>query len=272
VVALGYDAQVARLRFAKYHGLGNDFVLVEGPLLGADRARALCDRRRGIGADGLVTVLAPRTPGAAATMHIYNSDGSVAAMCGNAVRCVARHLADRHGLDGTLTIDTDSGPKICTLHRDVAGRVDAVSVEMGPAVLQGEQEFVVEGERHRAVRVSMGNPHAVLFEPPSRERALRLGPPIEAAVAGGVNVGFALAAGGAIDLVVWERGAGLTDACGTGACAAAVASVQAGTVPTDRPVEVRLPGGSLQITVAADLQRVTMRGPAERVFDGETEG
>ena len=97
------------LRFAKWHGLGNDFVVVEGPLSTPERARRICDRRRGIGADGLVTLLPPRTPGAAATMHIMNSDGSVAEMCGNAIRCVAKHLAERRGLSGTLRIDTDAG-------------------------------------------------------------------------------------------------------------------------------------------------------------------
>ncbi len=259
------------LRFVKYEGLGNDFVLVEGSLMDAERARRLCDRRRGVGADGVVTLLPPRTPGAVAAMHIYNSDGSVAAMCGNAIRCVARHLAEARGAPDELSIDTDSGTKRCMLHRRKGGAVEAVSVEMGPARIEGEQDFVVAGERHRAVRVDMGNPHAVLFEEPSRGRAAAVGPEIERAAPGGVNVGFARPGPGGIDLVVWERGAGLTDACGTGACAATVASIRAGAARPGVPVEVRLPGGALQITVAPDLGRVTMRGPAERVFAGETE-
>jgi diaminopimelate epimerase len=259
------------LRFAKYHGLGNDFVLVEGPLMGPERARRICDRRRGIGADGVVTILPPRTAGAAVAMHIYNPDGSVAEMCGNAVRCLARHLAETRGLAGRIRIDTDAGPKDCTLHRGSDGAVEAVSVEMGPARLEGEQEFEVGGERLRAVRVSMGNPHAVLFDEPTRERAAAIGPPIERAVPGGVNVGLARPGARGLDLVVWERGAGLTDACGTGACAAAVAAVRRGDVRAGAPVEVRLPGGALEITVAADLSRVTMRGPAQRVFAGEAD-
>jgi len=262
---------VPRLRFVKYQGLGNDFVLVEGPLMDAARARRLCDRRRGVGGDGVLTVLPPRTPGAAATMHIYNSDGSVAAMCGNGIRCVARHLADTRGLSGEVVIDTDAGPKACTVHRGPGGAVEAISVEMGPARVEGEQDFTVGAEALHAVRVSMGNPHAVLFDAPTRERAGAIGPAIERAVAGGVNVGFARPGPGGIDLVVWERGSGLTDACGTGACAAAVAAARAGQVPTGRPVEVRLPGGALAVTVGDDLTRVTMRGPAERAFDGETE-
>jgi diaminopimelate epimerase len=259
------------LRFWKYHGLGNDFVLVEGPLMDPARARRICDRHRGVGADGVVTILPPRTAGAAVEMHIYNPDGSVAEMCGNAIRCLARHLAERRGLDGRIRIDTGAGPKECTLHRGAGGEI-LVSVEMGPARLEGEEDFRVGGETLHALRVSMGNPHAVVFDPaPSPERAAALGPPIERAVPGGVNVGFARATARGIDLVVWERGAGLTDACGTGACAAAVAAVHRGELRAGAPVEVRLPGGALTIAVSEDLSRVTMRGPAERVFDGEAD-
>jgi diaminopimelate epimerase len=259
------------LRFTKYHGLGNDFVLVEGPLMDPARARAVCDRRRGVGADGVVTILPPRTPGAAAGMHIYNPDGSVAEMCGNAIRCLARHLAETRGLAGEIRVDTGAGTKACTLHRGPSGEIEAVSVEMGPARVEGEQEFRVGAERLTAVRVSMGNPHAVLFDEPTPARAAELGPPIERAVPGGVNVGLARPGPGAIDLVVWERGAGLTDACGTGACAATVAAVRRGDVPAGAPVQVRLPGGALEVTVARDLARVTMRGPAARVFAGEAD-
>jgi len=259
------------LPFTKYHGLGNDFIVVDAPLMDVARARRLCDRRLGIGGDGVLTILPPRSPGAAATMHIYNSDGSVAAMCGNGVRCVARHLAEARGLEGDVLIDTDSGPKRCTVHRGARGEVEAISVEMGPARLEGEQDFPVGGEVLRAVRVSMGNPHAVLFDAPTVERARAIGPEIERSVPGGVNVGFARPGARGIDLVVWERGAGLTDACGTGACAAAVAAVRRGDARPGTPVEVRLPGGALQITVGDDLARVTMKGPAERVFAGETE-
>ena len=95
------------LRFAKYHGLGNDFVLVDGPLIDAARAIRICDRRRGVGADGVVTILPPRSPGAVATMHIYNPDGSVAEMCGNAIRCLAVHLAVTRGAPDAQVIDTD---------------------------------------------------------------------------------------------------------------------------------------------------------------------
>jgi diaminopimelate epimerase len=259
------------LPFVKFHGLGNDFVVVQGPLVDADRARRLCDRRRGVGGDGVLTILPPRTPGAAATMHIYNSDGSVAAMCGNGLRCVAAHLAELRGLEGEIGVDTDSGLKTCAIHRDRRGHVAEISIEMGPARLLGEETFQVGAETLRAVRVSMGNPHAVLLDAPTRERASAVGPVVERLVPGGVNVGFARPGPGGIDLVVWERGAGLTDACGTGACAAAVAAVSRGLAPAEEAIEVRLPGGALRITVAKDLVGVTMRGPAERVFAGETD-
>jgi diaminopimelate epimerase len=192
-------------------------------------------------------------------------------MCGNAVRCVARHVAELRGLGGTLRIDTGAGPKECTLLRDGQGAIAEVAVEMGPARLEGEEDFRVGGETLHATRVSMGNPHAVLFDEPTRARAGTIGPEVEKAVAGGVNVGFARAGPAGIELVVWERGAGLTDACGTGACAAAVAAVRRGEVRAGVPVEVRLPGGLLRITVSPDLARVTMSGPAERVFAGEAD-
>ncbi len=259
------------LAFTKYQGLGNDFVVVEADrLMTAADAVRLCDRRRGIGADGVLSILAPRH-GGVAYMHIFNSDGSVAAMCGNGVRCVARHLADRRGLRGSIDVETDAGTKRCLLHHGTSGGVEAVTVEMGPARYLGEETFRVGGEALVARRVSMGNPHAVFFGEATRARAARLGPLIERAVEGGVNAGFASIHDGRIDLVVWERGAGLTEACGTGACAAAVAAVEAGSLPAGSAVEVTLPGGVLQITVDADRTRVLMRGPAERVFEGRTD-
>jgi diaminopimelate epimerase len=259
------------LAFSKYQGLGNDFVVVEcRELMSPERARRLCDRRLGVGADGVLSVLPPRA-GGAAYMHIYNSDGSVAAMCGNGVRCVARHLAETRALAGELVLETDSGPKRCRIERGRGGSVAGISVDMGPARLEGEQVFELGGERLRAVRVSMGNPHAVFFDRATRERATAIGPQVEAAVPGGVNAGFAAVRDGGIDLVVWERGAGLTDACGTGACAAAVAAVSEGRAPSGAPIEVRLPGGALRVTVAPDLVGVEMYGPAEKAFEGRTE-
>jgi diaminopimelate epimerase len=258
------------LQFWKYQGLGNDFIVVEGPLMTAERARALCDRRRGVGADGVLTILPSRGDGVA-YMHIYNSDGSVAAMCGNGVRCVARHLAEVSGASGEVVLDTDAGPKRCRVERDPSGTIVAITVDMGPARVEGEQDFATDTEQLHAIRISMGNPHAVFFGASTVARARALGPVIEAAVPGGVNAGFASVRGAEIDLVVWERGAGLTEACGTGACAAAVAAVHTGQLQAGAPVQVHLPGGPLTITVAEDLSRVAMRGPAQRVFAGTTD-
>jgi diaminopimelate epimerase len=129
----------------------------------------------------------------------------------------------------------------------------------------------VAGERLRAIRVDLGNPHAVLFDAPTEARARAVGPPIEAAVPRGANVGLARPGPDGIDLVVWERGAGLTGACGSGACAAVAAALTRGLARAGRPVEVRQPGGSLAVTVSEDLGRVVLRGPAERVFAGEAD-
>jgi diaminopimelate epimerase len=258
---------VSRLAFVKYQGIGNDFVVVDGPLMDPARAVRLCDRRRGIGADGLLTVL-PARAGGAAYMHIYNSDGSVAAMCGNGIRCVARHVAETRGVDGEIVVETDSGSRRCWVIRGPRG-VEAVTVDMGRARVEGEQRFDVKGETVRTLRVSMGNPHAVALSGPEPARAAELGPLIEAQVPGGVNVGFGRAAGSAVDLVVWERGAGLTEACGTGACAAAVAALHEGRLDGRMPVRVNLPGGTLEIAVDDDLS-VRMTGPAVKVFEGTT--
>lgn len=267
--ALRYDAAVA-LRFWKYHGLGNDFIVVEGPpLMKPERAFRLCDRRRGVGGDGVLTVLPPEE-GGAARMHLYNSDGSVGAMSGNGIRCFARHLVERRGLDGEIAIETDAGERRCLVNRGPGGEVESFTVDMGTARLEGEQVFEVGGDQFHAVRVNVGNPHAVIFRGGGRALAESVGPAIERMVPGGVNVGFAHPGEGVLELTVWERGAGLTEACGTGACAAAVAAVRAGRIPGGRPVTVRLPGGALEVIVGEDLS-VRLTGPAARAFEGETD-
>lgn len=275
------------MRFAKYHGLGNDFVLLDrlfgGEPIEPAHAVRLCDRRRGIGADGVLTIL-PSSRGVA-RMHVTNSDGSVAQMCGNGLRCVARYLVDEAGLRrDTLPIETDAGVLVCKVSRQ-DGRVAEIAVDMGAPELEAamipvragpgrflRQPLEVAGRSVVGTAVSMGNPHLVLFEE-AAALAPTLGPLLERhpLFPERANVEFAAVEGEGLAVAVWERGAGLTEACGTGACAAMVAAVLEGRLPADEERPVRLAGGTLHVRVLPDLSRVWMRGPAVRVFAGEVE-
>jgi diaminopimelate epimerase len=272
--------------FSKYEGLGNDFILVDGstvPALTPPLAKALCDRHFGIGADGvLVTGLNADRP----FMHVINADGSEPEMCGNGLRCVALYLVQRGLVQApTFEIDTDAG--VHEVSVAVHGEAGHVRVVMRPASLaagdvlhavEGEfldHPFEVDGTPLSFSMVSMGNPHAVTFDPVA-DRVDALGPRIERdpRFRAGANVGFAsLRDPDVIDLRVWERGCGFTLACGTGACAAAVAAVETGRASRGRPITVHLPGGALSIRVgertAARTAPVEMTGPARRVFDGQ---
>jgi len=268
--------------FAKYEGLGNDFILVDragAPELGPAAARALCERHFGIGADGLLlTGLCDGRP----FMHVINADGSEPEMCGNGLRCVALYLVHR-GLVRTseFEIDTDAG--VHHVRVEQHGEGAQVRVAMRPASLDAAQvlsegagehldrPFEVDGLALRLTTVSMGNPHAVIFDEVG-DRATSLGPRIErdARFRAGANVGFAsLREPGVIDLRVWERGCGFTLACGTGACAAAVAAVETGRAQRHQALTVNLPGGPLSIRVGARGEPVEMTGPARRVFEGQ---
>lgn len=295
------------MRFAKYEGLGNDFVVVD-ERVGARPAtpvavrRALCDRHRGVGADGVITVLAPRHAGAIARMHITNADGSVPEMCGNGLRCVSLFLV-HEGLvawGGEHVVDTDAGPRRATVLRDDAPRDDVprgdgptdmrgralVRVDMGPArfAVPGQipswsgERIEVAGVTVRASTVSMGNPHLVLeleHGQPDLELARRVGPLLETnpRFPERTNVELiALRTDGSVDVIVWERGVGITEACGTGACGVAAVLARAGRIATDEEVMVHLPGGPLAVRVPADAEGpVWMTGPARRVFVGDVE-
>jgi diaminopimelate epimerase len=284
------------MRFAKYHGLGNDFLVVDlRDVSPADAAAAqaphhviaLCDRQFGVGGDGVLAVLPSTT--ADARMRVLNSDGSEAEMCGNGIRCVAKELYDRGGLrKPELAIETGAGRLICAI--DAAGGVArSVTVAMGaPRLRRGEipmtgpggercieQPLEVAGTQRAITCVSMGNPHAITFVA-SRDEAFALattvGPRIEhhAWFPNRTNAEFAhVKDRGEIDLVVWERGCGITLACGTGACATTVAAIVTGRADEATPVRVNLPGGTLEITVSKGLTDVAMKGPALHVFDGE---
>jgi diaminopimelate epimerase len=268
-----------QVAFEKYEGLRNDFILVDerrgalkAPSLPLPARVALCDRHAGVGADGVLTVLAPRSGDSVASMHVTNADGSVPEMCGNGLRCVSRWLVDngiiprgaRHG------VDTGNGVLTCVAKRDL------IEVDMrGARVDTSAKPVGIDGTDHEAIAVDVGNPHLVLLAPADRALARRAGPQLEKhkGFPDGCNVGFATLAGDKeLNLVVWERGAGLTMACGTGATAAVAALVRTERLPADEDVLVHLPGGDLQIRVSADLQTIKMRGPARRVFGATIDG
>lgn len=292
VVHIGWMSPV--LQFAKYEGLGNDFVIVDGRTqdlrLAAEHAVALCDRQRGIGADGVLMV---EFLGDSAAMRVVNSDGSRPEMCGNGLRCVVAYLA-HSGLIGAppgdgernaveVTVDTDAGPHRCRLWREggdelVEVQMRAGNLDPGSLPVQSDSAeplldvpFEIDGSRIKLSCISMGNPHAVTFDDIGAART-SLGPRLgtHPRFGHGANIGFARMVGPqAIELAVWERGAGFTEACGTGACAAAVAAIETGRAKRGESIEVKLPGGPLRILVAAREKPILMTGPARRVFKGE---
>ena len=272
-------AERAAERGFKYEGLGNDFLLLDRRASGQDIsprvARALCDRRRGVGADGVLVLLPSEV--AQARMVVHNADGSVAEMCGNGLRCVVKHLLDGHPTEDALAVETGAGVLTSRVHRR-DGAVDEVEVELGPARLSARnlppgpgggpfREAAVEGVEWPGTAVNLGNPHLVLLgAPPEVVRAH--GPRLEhlPGFPERTNVEAVRRTPEGLEVAVWERGAGLTDACGTGAGAAVVAAQLAGWVKPDVFVPVMLPGGQLEVRVAADLGRTTLRGPARFVF------
>ena len=260
------------LEFHKYEGLGNDFVLVEAEredAVSPDVARSLCDRRFGIGADGVLLLLPPSTSRAQARMKVLNADGSVPEMCGNGLRCAVLHLArSRKQEAGEVIFDTGAGLRPCTID-DHQGR-GLVTVDMGVVAVTGDVSLDVGAEGAWELSLAdAGNPHAITTRPASRAVIDVVGPHIatHARFPAGTNVEFAVFRKGAIDLVVWERGVGVTHACGTGACATVAVGVARGLVAVGEEITVHLPGGPLSVTIVAD-GRAIMRGPARHVFSG----
>ena len=259
------------MRFTKMQGLGNDFMLVYGQVPGdvSPLCRRLCDRHFGAGADGVIFVSPSGV--ADARMRIFNADGSEAKMCGNGIRCVAKFLYDK-GLvrQDAMTVETLSGIKSLRLavERD---RVCSVSVDMGVARVEQADVALPEG-MGIGTMISVGNPHVAVFTSNVEDLPLYLwGPRIEhdARFPGGVNAEFVqVLSPEKLRMRVWERGCGITLACGTGACAAAVAAVHQGFCSPGRPIEVVLDGGSLCITVD-HAGGVSMAGPAVTVYEGE---
>ncbi|REE99265.1 diaminopimelate epimerase [Thermomonospora umbrina] len=266
----------------KGHGTENDFVILPDPEGSLDLTpavvAALCDRRAGIGADGVLRVVrakAAHDPTAEALsgeaewfMDYRNADGGVAEMCGNGVRVFARYLVDA-GLaaPGEFAVATRGGLKRVTL-----GPSGDVSVDMGPPVVQGEGRATLAGEEHTGLRVSMGNPHlACPVDRPVRELDLSRGPDFDTAVfPEGVNLELFRPVGDHhVEMRVFERGSGETRSCGTGAVATAVAAAVAAAGPSAPPGEwlVDVPGG--RVTVVLDGRTSHLRGPAVLVADGE---
>ena len=279
------------MEFSKYHGLGNDFILVDNrqqptPHLSPEQAAAWCDRHFGIGADGVIFAL-PGQGDSDYTMRIYNSDGSEPEMCGNGIRCLARFLERLETdvghpptLPHTYRIQTLAGPISPTLQAN-----GLVTVDMGPPYLLAAEiptglasrdsrvidvPLTVADHSWRVTAVSMGNPHCVTFvEDLDRLPLTDLGPQVEhhPAFPQRVNAEFIqVIRPDYLRMRVWERGAGITLACGTGACASLVAGVL--TDRCDRTATIELPGGNLEITWSAADNRVYMTGPAQWVFDG----
>ncbi len=294
----------ASLPFWKMHGAGNDFVVAEPPASGPASeaalwpalARAICDRHRGVGADGLLLVL-PSTV-ADRRMRIFNADGSEAEMCGNGIRCFVRYLLDRALVvapDGRVRVETIPGVLTAEATRDAAGRVARVRVSMGrpafePAALGAAVERAAPvldlplavtpengtpaggaAQELAVTLVSMGNPHAVAFldAPPAEYPLASVGPAVEhhPLFTQRTNVEVVRVLDrGALEMRVWERGVGETLACGSGACAAVVAARLHGRVGDE--VEVRLPGGTLAVGWDGEGE-VTLEGPVAHVFSAE---
>lgn len=274
------------MEFTKMHGLGNDFIVVAGetklPENASQLAAQLCNRFFGIGADGLVYILPSQK--ADFMMRIINSDGSEAEQCGNAIRCVAKYVYD-HGMVNKedVTIETiGAGVQKVKLTVE-AGKVNAVRVDMGEPILQGtrvpttvdldvvkDHPIEVDGREFRFTAVSMGNPHCVIYVDDAVNFDLQTwGPKLEThpMFPKKINVEFVtVKSRNFADMRVWERGAGPTLACGTGACATLVASVLNGL--TERTATVSLKGGELLIEWDERDNHVYMTGPAQQVFKG----
>jgi diaminopimelate epimerase len=270
--------------FLKGHGTENDFVLLpdlDGSIHGeltdeqlAERVRALCDRRAGIGGDGVLRVLRSTTPDAEWFMDYRNSDGSLSEMCGNGIRLFVRYLVDTGLADGSqpIRVDTRDGVKTLTLDGDL------VTADMGTPKILGATEVRVGDRVFKGLQVDMGNPHAVVGVEHLEDAGRLLDEPgyDTAAFPDGVNIEFVKDLPGSdlhIAMRVHERGSGETRSCGTGACAAAVASGiwhDARREGDDLTYRVDVPGGTLTVSWTAD-DRVLLTGPAVIVASGQTD-
>ena len=278
------------IEFAKYHGLGNDFILVDNrtaaePCITPEQAIVWCDRHFGIGADGVIFVL-PGQAGTDYTMRIYNSDGSEPEMCGNGIRCFARFVAELEGTTEPRSYQVHTLAGVITPKLEASGLVTVdmgeprlIAAEIPTTLGQPDQQVVnetltVADQDWSVTCVSMGNPHCITFVEDVAAIPLEsLGPQFETHTAfpKKINTEFIeVVRPDYLKMRVWERGAGITLACGTGACASLVAAVLTGK--SDRRATVELPGGPLEIEWSETNNHLYMTGPAEKVFAGTTSG
>jgi diaminopimelate epimerase len=269
------------MHLTKLHATGNDFLVLDAlddavRALDARAVAALCDRHRGIGADGLLTLL-PGRDGADCAMTLANADGSPAEMSGNGIRCLAWVAARRHvGTDTRLTVATAAGRRVVDLERDPSGAIVGADVDMGPVTFDPEQvpvdapsafdlEATFHGVTYRGDAAGVGNPHFVcLVDDPQVARVTQHGPRLERdpRFPRGTNVEFYAVTGpDEVTLRVWERGVGETLSCGTGACATAAVAHRRGLVGHD--VAVRVPGGELRVVLG---ETARLGGPVVPVF------
>lgn len=279
------------LTFSKMHGIGNDYIYIncfQETVTDPEKLSIFMSNVRfGVGSDGLVLILPSEV--ADFRMRIFNADGSEAMMCGNATRCVGKYVYEHGMTDKTeVSLETNSGIKYLTLYvNEATNKVDAVKVDMGKAILKPAEipveddgdrfiakPVVVDGVSYDMTCVSMGNPHAVVFLPEIDSLDLeKMGPSFEhhPLFPNRVNTEFIRVIDDhTLQMRVWERGSGETFACGTGACAAAVASVLNGYCKREQEILIHLRGGDLRIIYHND-ESVTMIGPATFIFEGKME-
>ena len=279
------------LTFSKMHGIGNDYIYINSfqeTVTDPEKLSIFMSNVRfGVGSDGLVLILPSEV--ADFRMRIFNADGSEAMMCGNATRCVGKYVSEHGMTDKTeVSLETNSGIKYLTLYvNEATNKVDAVKVDMGKAILKPAEipvaddgdrfiakPVVVDGVSYDMTCVSMGNPHAVVFLPEIDSLDLeKMGPSFEhhPLFPNRVNTEFIRVIDDhTLQMRVWERGSGETFACGTGACAAAVASVLNGYCKREQEILIHLRGGDLRIIYHND-ESVTMIGPATFIFEGKME-
>ena len=266
--------EVEQMKFTKMHGLGNDYLYVygEAPENVTELSRKLSERHLGAGSDGMIYI--SKSDIADFKMRIFNADGSEAKMCGNGIRCVGKYVYDKGYTDKKfLRIETLSGIKHLTL-QIVGSKVKNVMVEMGKAEVEKPMSLTIDGNEVVLIPVSVGNPHAVIFVNEIKTAPLTtLGPKIEhhEVFPGGVNVEFVeVIEEDRLRMRVWERGSGVTLACGTGACASVMAAISANYCHYDETISVELDGGILKIQIDFD-NTILMTGPAETIYEGETD-